>query len=465
MKTCTNKLFLVLAIAGLIAFGGCGDETPPLPDNLVQFEAAQLGFTEAETTINIRFSRAADAAVVLPVSFTLTGGLVYGTHFTTTPAAVGNTITVQVAAGAEAATFRLTKVAGALFDGDEKITFTLPGAPAGLVMGERTQLEVSFSEIIATQGTMEVNGGGAAFPNRVFIDLSANRQTAVNRQEWDLGFFQQGGEFRVILNNALNVMARPTTRSQMAEVTAADSAGLRATLHINAFLAANMAHVDDPAGDMNRLAIGTVSATEAENRVFILNRGTNVDNTPRSWKKVRVLRNGTGYTLQHADIGSATFQSVNIPRNPDFMFTYVRIDNNSVVTIEPEKDKWDIAYSTFMNQTLFRGQPVPYPFNDIIIQNRHGVQTAEVMTATGGSYEAFGEAGLANITFGASQVNIGSRWRIGGGPGGAVPSVRTDRFYVIRDESGNVYKLRFTSLTTNGERGRPQLEFALVRRG
>ena len=73
---------------------------------------------------------------------------------------------------------------GVLLDGDEELTITITTVPTSLVLGEKLTLNLSFAEIVATTATMEVNGGGSTYPNKVFIDLSANRQTAVERTAW-----------------------------------------------------------------------------------------------------------------------------------------------------------------------------------------------------------------------------------------------------------------------------------------
>jgi hypothetical protein len=464
MKKYIDKTISVLAFATCFTFNACDKDDPALPDNLVQFEASESGFTasESEVTFNIALSRAADAAGNVVVSIA-GNGAAYETDFITTPAASSNTLTLPVAAKETHLSFKLSKVAGALFDGTEKIVFTISSATPSLVLGEKTILTVNFSEIISSGATVDVNGGGATFSNRVFIDLSANRQTAVKRDEWDLGLYQKDGEFKVILNSSLSMMAKATTKEDISATVPSDSAGMSSTLHIDAFLPTNMVHIDAPNGDLNALAIGTVSATESENKVFIINRGKNIDNTQRSWKKVRILRNGSGYAVQHADINASTFQTIQVTRNTAYLFTYVKLDNNAVVNIEPEKEKWDIGYSTFMNQTQSAGGVVPYLFNDIMIQNREGVETAMVLNTTS-TFEAFTEANLSGITFGTSQTNIGSSWRIGGGPG-VLPTVRTDRFYLVKDLKGNIYKIRFLSLTQNAERGKPSFEFTLVKKG
>lgn len=81
------------------------------------------------------------------------------------------------------------------------------------------------------------------------------------------------------------------------------------------------------------------------------------------------------------------------------------------------------------------------------------------------AYENFEETDLAGITFNTDdRLTIGSSWRSGGGPN-ASPAVREDRYYLLKDKKGNIYKLRFLSLTSGGERGRPSLEYALVKSG
>src|SRR6202008_3073628 len=81
-------------------------------------------------------------------------------------------------------------------------------------------------------GEMEVVGGGATYPNKVFIDLSANRQTSVARTTWDLGF--SSTDFHVILNSANGMMARALDKNDLNAVTAADTVGFGAQLSIAA---------------------------------------------------------------------------------------------------------------------------------------------------------------------------------------------------------------------------------------
>ena len=105
---------------------------------------------------------------------------------------------------------------------------------------------------------------------------------------------------------------------------------------------------------------------------------------------------------------------------------------------------------------------MPYLFQDIVLINKN-VQVAKVMIATK-AFADFAEADIAAQTFSSTQTAIGSDWRSGGGPSSA-PAVRTDRYYIIKDGNNNYYKVRFTSLTQNGERGYPAYEAVLVKQG
>jgi hypothetical protein len=359
--------------------------------------------------------------------------------------------------------------------------FTLQSAANGLLLGEKNSFTLSFSEIIATSATVNVNGGGANYPNQVFIDLSANRQTAVARTSWDLAFSSAGDQFRVVLNNANYMLVRAIDKTDITTVTAADTVGFGGQLSVSAifgviatttpanfpsWISQSTTWMDDPKGDLSKTAIAAISATESANKVYIVNRGSGPGNTALGWKKIRVIRNGSNYTLQHADINSSTFQTLQITKNTATRFQFVSLSSNSVVNVEPAVGDWDIVWTSFTN-AIPSGNPVsdpyiPYAYQDVIIQNTTSVATAEVNTATI-SYEAFAESNLANTTLvNNNQINIGSKWRTLGQNGS---NLNADRFYIVKDAAGNVYKLQFTALTTNGERGKPQFKFDLIKKG
>ncbi len=457
-----------------IGFVSCEDDIE-LPDNIIEFESQELGIgaDESELVVNINFSRETTVQGSIEIGAVLTG-LTYGTQFTTEPAMVDNKLSLPVISGATGISFKIIKGEGIALLGDEQIKFTIQSAIESLVLGEKTELTLSFSEILALSAVMAPNVGGDLQPNKVFIDLSGNRQSFLSRSDWDLGFYTMDGEFRVIHNTSSGMLVRSIDATDLATVTAADTVGFGAQLSLAAIFSAVMGPpqpwfaesinwFDDSAGDITKTAIAEISATGPDNKVYIVNRGKNPDGTERGWKKIRIVRNGNGYSLQHADIGSSTFQTVNVSRDNAYLFNYVHFENG-LVQAEPKKDQWDIAFTVFTNSfSLGPATTIPFEFKDFVIQNRNGVESVQIMTATI-SYDAFAEANLAGLTFSSSQKSIGSSWRSIPSNSTTPPSVNSDRFYVIKDPAGNIYKMRFTALTQAGERGRPSIEFALVKK-
>ncbi|MFN4197555.1 MAG: HmuY family protein [Flavobacterium sp.] len=92
-----------------------------------------------------------------------------------------------------------------------------------------------------------------------------------------------------------------------------------------------------------------------------------------------------------------------------------------------------------------------------------GVSAYQVLNSAGVTYPNFTLSNVVqdNFTLEASidQRVIGSNWRTGGGPT-SLPSPRDDRFYVLKDPAGNIYKIRFIAMTNGaGERGNPSFEY------
>jgi hypothetical protein len=459
----TGLVFLLSALF----ITACRKRDAGLPDNYVVFETASQGITASENSVTVKVKTQRGVSADVPVVINLSEqGVVYGTDYTTLPAASAGKITLTVPSGNNETSFTLTKQTGVLFDGDEKIVFDMFSSGSPVLIGITKQYTLNFGELVASTAATTINGGGVTYSNKVFIDLSANRQTPVLRTNWDLGFYTGSDDFRVILNSSSAMMAKQINKNDLTTVTTADTIGFANEVAFSqaAPTTTSLPYIDYPNGDLTRTAIASISASASDNKVYIVNRGLGVGSPApaRGWKKIRVIRNSSGgYTLQHADIAATTFTSIDIAKDDTYFFKYISFETGAV-TVEPLKKKWDLTWTYFSNVTNFGAGEVPYLFQDIILINRN-VQIAKVMTATK-AFADFGEADLAAQTFLTTQNAIASDWRSGGGPG-VSPAVRTDRYYIVKDGDNNYYKIRFTALTQNGERGYPAFESVLVKKG
>jgi len=307
---------------------------------------------------------------------------------------------------------------------------------------------------------------GSAAGNSVYLDLSTNQTTAVMRASWDLGFYC-GSDFRVILNNTTSAGAKVLAQNDLAVVGAADTIGL--TLAVNQVSPApsDLAYFDDIAGSITNTVIPEVSATDANNKVIIINRGTAGSTAARPWMKIRVLRNaGGGYTLQYARITATSFQTVQISKENSYHFKLLSFENGVLSAGQPEKAKWDLVWGYSLFQTNFGAGLVPYNFSDLIAVNHlSNVQVKEKIYAdastAAAAYSAFNKDSVSATTLLTGRWTIGSSWRSTQPATGA----RLDRFYIIKDANGNYYKFKCLSMgvgSDGGTRGKPRFQYNLI---
>ncbi len=459
-----NKLVkYLLIIAFLISFNACKDDEPPLPDNTAGFETKELGFdnTKTEAEVKIVLSRVETAAITIKVDLTPTK-LTYGTDFTTDPAATANSLTVSIPAGQTSASIKVKKADGISLNGDESIALKISSVGTPALAGANTDLKLSFSAITSTGSKVTLNGkvGQVVYANTVFFDLSGNSQTGVDRKSWNLGFYS-GADFRVILNPAYQSTAKATTKTDITTVTLADSANI--VLNHDPSDTSSIHIADDWTGDLTKTAIASVSANDADNKVYVYSFEDN--KSADKWFKFKITRSGTGYKIQYARLGSASIKTLEVPKNADFNFVFASLETDKVVSVEPRAKSWDFSWSYSTNNS---GLNTPYWTQDFVALNYlGGAQAAQILTSSV-AYADFKEANIAAITFLKTNDVIGTKWRAAAVPGTTTPAgVRTDRFYVVKDAAGNVYKLRFTSYTSTdgGERGKPTLEYELVKKG
>ncbi|MGJ3234881.1 HmuY family protein [Marivirga sp.] len=456
-----NKISTIslMLLSLIVALTGCQEEEPIAPINL-NFNSTSVNINDEnqEAQISLVFSRAANQAGTISVNID-NSNLVYGEEndFYTEPAAEGDELNLNYESGQSEVNFIVKAGSGLNIDRDERIEFSINSAET-FQIGQNASIEVAFSEnFIAESGTLEMNAGGPEFTQQAFVDLSKINSTSIDKNTWDLGFYNGDG-YHVMLNSTAQVMARPLDKTDLASVTAEDTVGFASVMQIG-FTATPpaAAWVDEPNGDFSQTAIAPISSNEAENKVYIIKRL----GEGRDWKKVKITQNGDGYTIAYANIGSNDIGTSEITKSESHNFIHFDLDNG-MTDFEPNKESWDLMYGTYTEKFPFGPNEIPYSFNDYIIINRHNTSTAMVMIEENTTYEGFNLQQAETLTFNSEINAIGSSWRQGGGPGSA-PAVFNDRFFVIKDSQENYYKIRFISMyDENNERGITTFEFEIL---
>lgn len=310
-----------------------------------------------------------------------------------------------------------------------------------------------------------LNVGGPSQQNQVYIDLSEESAAEVSRSSWDLGFYS-GDEFRVVLNGSLKMAVKQLETTDITVIQQEDP-----TVAVGTFDAGNMAYIDHPNGSLSQTAFGNIASSEATAKVYLVNLGSQVPTTtvdpgvsnvagdPRGWKKVKIWSDGNGYKLQYANIDATTATTVSIAKNAAYNHVFFSLTTGATVQAEPQKDKWDMNFTTFTNE-VFQGTESfgAYFFSDYIVTNTKAGVKAQAVQGDSAAYEAFTLQSLNTGNFSSDQRAIGANWR------NVLPvQVYNNVFFVVQDGDGNYYKVKFLSmLSTDGHRGFPVFQYSLL---
>ncbi len=461
MKKQFIKLTRAFAL-GAVLLVGCNDDDEPKPQILAGYTSTSLGLTLADNSgiAVIELSRTDEAATSITLKISGEENAVYGTNYTTEPAATNGEITLEIAAGETSANLVINKLQNPAFEQVISFNITIETISNDGKAGANNVLAVSFEENPTSAGAiLAAEVGGPAQPNQVFINLSTQTMTAIDKNSWDLAF-SSGTNFRVALNYAAYAMARVTDQTDLAQI---DDALVTET-YKNEMVGGqvNTEYMDDPTGDLTKTAIAEISATEANNMVYVINRGqldTDTDNE-RGFVKIRITQSGSDYVITYGDINDADgFTSVTVAKSTDNDFTYFSFDDG-VVDVAPAN--WDFAMTTFLNEFPSGGDVYSYKYKDFSLTNDSYVKIAAVEVTDMLTYENYSSADLANTTLENNRLGIGSSWR-SFDFASFTYAINDAIFYIIEDTDGNNYKLKFTKmLNDQGDRGYPEFVYELL---
>ncbi|MBB4118839.1 hypothetical protein GGR32_001130 [Mesonia hippocampi] len=475
MKSIPKNMYAKFSLLLLLVLGftACSsdDDSIKTTDAAVAFQEKSIAVTEpSAVTVQLVFSKEVVKSGTIEVTYT-SNNTAYGEDYTTLPEGETGVITIPVEAGSKAASFTLTKTNFTNPAEEPLVTFTIGKVNLEQVYATgNTSLAVYFTNTASIGGSLNPSVGGPNEQNQVFIDLSANAEHISHREKWDLAFYSLDNEFRVKLNSSLYMFAAPLTSTDINNIDMNEVEALKTDMDF--IVSGSDAYVDDPSGDINGTVIQEIVATPENNKVYLLKMGFEVGTeTPnvggvaisgeaRGWKKIRVLKQADAYLLQYADLESTTYEEVTIQRSSTHNFTFYSIVNQQEVAVAPEKENWDICFTTHTEVQELPGQDAntAYGFSDYVLTNTYQKVAVYQVNEDEVSYANFSVNNIAEEKFQIDQRVIGANWR------DVFSDFHADRYYIIKDTAGNIYKLKFTAFKNDrGVRGFPAFEYELVK--
>lgn len=471
-----KKYFLFLVVT-FITILSCQNDDSIVNNNQVAFTSFSVPVNTSPVTLNINFANPAAADGFLTLSVVNTN-VEYSTDYSTNPEVLDDKIIVPFSAGASNVSFIFQPMSVAIEGQQKSVTLKITNVSIGSVaIPENTSsIELNFGEAPVGENTLSAILGGPNLPNQVYIDLSSGMQTGILRTNWDLGFYS-GDDFHVKLNGSIGMAVKKLNITDLEQEVLIDPTVAVGTQNGSGIDNGDISYVDNPDGTINGISI-KVSENDADNKVYLLNLGSGLSaantnegeidfsGSPRGWLKVKFLRDANGYKMQYAEVDSPTYTEVLIAKQPTHNFSFFSFNTDAIVNVEPAKEKWDLNFTTFTDYVDFGNGNVSFTVPDFAaINNLGGTRAYQVLTTASLTYENFSAINVQSSEFATPQASdqrvIGSNWRTAE-PFGAA-AVKADRFYIIRDEAGNIYKLRFIALKNEaGQRGTISYEYQLL---
>ncbi|MDO4728294.1 MAG: HmuY family protein [Bacteroidota bacterium] len=468
-----NKIYLIIALITLLF--SCKEDNKGERLYAVSFAVPSINVSpQGVTQVKVMFSQPTTQAGTLRIRLD-NEQTVYGVDYITNPEFVNDELSLEFEKGVSAVSFDFQSFVQQQEGMSKRVIFSLVSNTIDYTILSNTSIILNFAETALIGSSLAPEVGGANQPNQVYVDLSSGQMTAVPRTSWDLGFYT-GDDYRVILNSSVKMSAKSLQTTDISLLASEDSSMLIGQG------AGNASQIDDPSGDITQTAIAAIAQDDAQNQVYLINLGSNPSSVPptlgsvgtdtgthRGWIKARILRHaGGGYLLQYANLDQSDYQEIVIDKQTDYNFVFFSFNTQSQVMVEPHKTQWDLNFTTFTNTFEFGGVLLPYFYSDFILNNsRAGVEVYSVSTDDY-TYESFSYSDVDYANFQNNQTTIGATWRSTSttGPDGVPISqfeVFTNLFYIIKDTSGNIYKLKMTQgVLENGERGHPRFVYQLL---
>jgi len=287
----------------------------------------------------------------------------------------------------------------------------------------------------------------SVYDNQVWYNLKNMSVVSYNTfDKWDLGFESYGSGHNIILNTSRFMYAGNTGSNDFYGITSN--------------ICDTMIY-DDSTGDLSKTAIGQWGDfTDPLNPVYpkdvyIIDLGSDNMGVKYGYKKVVFeLFENDSYQVHFSNLDGSDEQTTTIPTDPDRQFTLFSFSTGvSATPIQPADNAWDLCFTQY-STILFDDNNIPTPYLVRgVYMNTIGTSAAADSTS---SFYNTSISDVDNYTFLTEQDAIGYAWKTYKNDS---YKINPDIFYLIKDQIGNYYKLKFAGYyNSSGARGYPSFQ-------
>lgn len=280
---------------------------------------------------------------------------------------------------------------------------------------------------------------GDDYSNATYFDFGTNSIVHSSpNNHWHISLSASPTEHFIVLNGGIDVLASKLTMVSFANVTDADIAKAPAFMF------------DNPSLNKDSLACGYLSQSENNQLVYLfkLQGGTYYKMAIQSITK-------DYYDVVLGPINEPVGQSIRITKDEHYNFKYVNLENQAeVLNVEPTNQSFDLVFTRYKH-IYYNLDNTPYLVNGAML-NPHGTYATMI------DGKPFAEVTLEDLNdhpLTNAWNTIGFDWKVYDFDNGLY-KVRPNRTYIVRNEAGEIWKLRFVNFyNSNGDKGFPTFEF------
>jgi hypothetical protein len=215
---------------------------------------------------------------------------------------------------------------------------------------------------------------------------------------------------------------------------------------------------DYPTGEASRSAIGTWFDAQgnSKNYVYILNRGFDARGINIGFVKFQIIAcDNESYTLRFGTLDNALDTVINLAKDDDKNLMQFWFESLAVEDIEPNKNNWNLHFTQYTDYDLTsEGDTLGYLVRGVLM-NTSNTAVARLNNVDWNNIDRKMAEGRS---YSQDRNAIGYNWKTFSIDSG-IYEVLPDIVYIIRDISGNYYKLRFVDYYNDqGEKGYAQFE-------
>ncbi len=305
-----------------------------------------------------------------------------------------------------------------------------------VVACEKAELPKPLSGLSSTN-TVQVNMG-SDYSNQLFLELAtASIVSQNNREIWDLGF-ENGINGRHIILNSSKFMAMSKTNSEDLATVSSQTAVT--------WLYDNQSGKKDSSSFYNWEL----------NKVYIIDKGISVTGQQLGKIKMQIIAfTETSYTIRWgATLNATLIETTTINKSTMYNFTFFSFLSGETVVIEPEKDSWDLCFTSYTNNF---SDGTPYLVTGVL-SNRNLTRVAESLLP----FEAVDFTYASTLNYSTDIDIIGYDWKTFDFDQ-SLYIIQFDKVYIIQSVQGLYYKLRFLDFYDDlGTKGAPTFELYAI---